>query len=210
MFNFEVVDSNAINERITALNAKSANGSADVDEDALEIRDLGQMGFTQGELIQIHDPRVKSDIVNGQKAYLFVCKSSKKASADWHLGQLTRRYTLCDAQGKEQTTNGDDGEGHVIAGGSVIEAWKKHKNVGEAKKELFVNGDFTKPKTIFVSVRRFPLVLRYDNRTGGQRPGRASLYSFWFTNDQQQPIDSNGNVVEFNNDGTVKTASQQG
>lgn len=210
MFDFNTVNSSAITERVSALNAMSETGSAAVDETTIEIRDLAQMGFQHGELIQIANPSILKAVVRGTgTAYLFVCKSNKKDSADLYISQLIRQLTLCDAMGKETGVGGDDGMGHMIAQGSAVAAWKKHKNAAEAKKELFekgANGALGAPKTIFVSARRVPLCLRYDNRTGGQRAGRATLYDFWFTNDKQQPIDAAGKVVEFNADGTVKTA----
>lgn len=147
----------------------AAGGTKDANFDNVEIRDMNNVGFKDGEIFKIDKSQryIRKVTAGGRTndAPLLLVTMEDGSVKELYLSMLSRSVNVCDEAGK-LTGQTDESKG------SAAEAWKKYKVASEAVNAM--DGKYIKVKN-----RRQPWRLA-PNAAGDMKPRRQTIYDFVF------------------------------
>lgn len=155
----------------------AGGGSVNANFDGVEIRDMNNVGFKDGDVFKVDaTQKYIRKVTTGNRtsdAPLLLVTMADGTIKELFLGMLTRSVQVCDEAGK---LSGQTDE----ANGTAVAEWKKHRVASEACAAL--DGKFIKVKNRRQPYRLFP------NAAGDLKPRRQTIYDFVFCDETGKEI----------------------
>lgn len=155
----------------------AAGGTKDANFDNVEIRDMNNVGFKDGEIFKVDASQryIRKVTAGGRTndAPLLLVTMEDGSIKELYLSMLSRSVPVCDEAGK--ITNQVE-----EASGSAVAEWKKYRVASEGVKAL--DGKYIKVKN-----RRQPWRLA-PNAAGEMKPRRQVVYDFVFCDENGTEI----------------------